>query len=89
MDETSPVLIFCLDTRIGGFHEDHEFNLFQIAIKLIFDLKVIQINFSLVNITVDLPLIDDSFVCLGDDCNKIIEQNNYHEHSLEKPDSPC
>ena len=40
------------------------------------------------NIAVDGPLVDYSFVCLSDDGNKIIQQNDDHEHSLEEPDCP-
>ena len=84
-----PVLIFLFDHHAAGFHENHVFNLIEsLGVHLLLYLEVVQINFSLMNITVDIPLVDYSFVCLGDDSNKIIQQNDDHKHCLEEPDSP-
>ena len=40
------------------------------------------------DIAVDFSLVYYSFICLGNDCDEIIEQNNDHKHSLEEPNSP-
>lgn len=88
LDESEPAFIFSIDHQIARFHENQKLNVLKIRIKLIFDLIVVQIDFCLMDIAIDISLAYDSFVCLGDDGNKIIEQYNDHEHCLEEPDSP-
>ena len=72
VDETEPMLLFTIYHQIAWLHENHELDFREIPIKLILNLKVVQVNFGLVDIAIDLPLINYSFICLGDDSNKIV-----------------
>lgn len=88
MDKTEPVFLFPINHHITGLHKYHKFYFFEISVQLIFDLKVVKVDFGLVNVAIDLSLIYYPFICLGNDSNKVIEQNDDHKHCLGKPNAP-
>ena len=69
MDETKPMIFFAIYQHFAGLHENYELDLIKIGMKLIFDLIIIQVDLSLVDIAINLPLIYYSFVSLGDYSN--------------------
>ena len=72
LDKTEPVSIF-ISICITSLNEHDELDLPQLSSKLVLDLEVVEVDFGLVDITIDCSLVNDPLISLGDNSNEIVK----------------